>query len=114
MKRSSRVSFVSQCTTSLSECAVTGSMFGGAFMSCSWAVTGIDGTGYVVSPLDGVNGVRRNLLARIGLSVGCPVSGARHNRTDLPAISNAGFAFGTGPASYHARSLQFQHLLGGF
>jgi hypothetical protein len=26
-------------------------------------VTWIDGTGYVVSPLDGVNGVRRNLLA---------------------------------------------------
>src|SRR5260370_23237154 len=35
MKRSSRVSFVSQCTTSLPECAVTGSMFGGAFISCS-------------------------------------------------------------------------------
>jgi hypothetical protein len=45
---------------------VTGSMLGGAFMSCSRAVTWIDGTGYVVSPLDGVNGVRRNLLARIG------------------------------------------------
>jgi hypothetical protein len=29
-----------------------------------------------VFPLDGVNGVRRNLLARIGLSVGCRVSGA--------------------------------------
>jgi hypothetical protein len=26
----------------------------------------IDGTGYVVRPLDGVNGVRRNLLARTG------------------------------------------------
>jgi hypothetical protein len=26
----------------------------------------IDGTGYVVSPLDGVNGARRNLLAGIG------------------------------------------------
>jgi len=39
-------------------------------------VTWIDGTGYVVSPLDGVNGARRNLLARIGLSVGCRVSGA--------------------------------------
>src|SRR5205085_2579706 len=49
-------SFVSQCRTSLSECAVTGPMFGGAFMSCSRAVTWIDGTGYVVSPLDGVNG----------------------------------------------------------
>jgi hypothetical protein len=49
MKRSSRVSFVSQCTTSL---AVTGSMFGGAFMACSRAVTWIDGMGYVVSPLD--------------------------------------------------------------
>jgi ATP-dependent DNA ligase len=35
MKRSSRVSFVSQCTTSLSECAGTGLMFGGAFTSCS-------------------------------------------------------------------------------
>jgi hypothetical protein len=29
------VSFVSQSTTSLSECAVTGSMFAGAFISCS-------------------------------------------------------------------------------
>jgi hypothetical protein len=27
--------------------------------------------GYVVSPLDGVNGAHRNLLARIGFSVGC-------------------------------------------
>jgi len=33
-------------------------------------VTWIDGTGYVVSPLDGVNGVRRNLLARIMTLVG--------------------------------------------
>src|SRR5689334_23420649 len=39
MKRSSRVPFVSQCTTSPSECAVTGSIFGGAFISCSWDVT---------------------------------------------------------------------------
>jgi hypothetical protein len=30
-----------------------------------------------VSPLDGVNGARRNLLARIGLSGGRRVSGAR-------------------------------------
>jgi hypothetical protein len=30
---------------------------------------------YVVSPLDGVNGVHRNLLARIGLAVGRRVSG---------------------------------------
>jgi flagellar basal body P-ring protein FlgI len=36
----------------------------------------IDSTGYVVSPLDGVNGVRRNLLAGIGLLVGCRMSGA--------------------------------------
>src|SRR6266478_3113035 len=50
MKRSSRVSFVSQCTTSLSECAVTGSIFGGAFISCSRAVTWLDGTGYAVCP----------------------------------------------------------------
>jgi hypothetical protein len=35
MKRSSRVSFVNQCTTSQSERAVTGSIFGGAFISCS-------------------------------------------------------------------------------
>src|SRR6267143_6953088 len=61
MKRSSRVSFVSQCTTSLSECAAAGSMVCGAFISCSRAVTWIDGTGYVVSPLDAVNGVRRGL-----------------------------------------------------
>jgi hypothetical protein len=41
-------------------------------------VTWIGGTGYVVSPLDGVNGARRNLLARIGLSGGGRrVSGAR-------------------------------------
>jgi hypothetical protein len=39
-------------------------------------VTWIDGTGYVVSPLDGVNGARRNLFARIGFSVGRRVSGA--------------------------------------
>mgnify|MGYP003694784357 CR=1 FL=1 len=39
-------------------------------------MTWIDGTGYVVSPLDGVNGVRRNLIARIGLAVGRRVSGA--------------------------------------
>jgi hypothetical protein len=38
MKRSLRVSFVSQRTTSQSERAVTGSMFGGAFISCSLAV----------------------------------------------------------------------------
>src|ERR1700730_16468171 len=60
MKRSSRVSLVSQRMTSQSECAVTGSIFGGAFISCSRAVTSIDGTGYIVSPLDGVNGVRGN------------------------------------------------------
>jgi len=46
-------------------------------MAGSWAAIWIDGTGYVVFPLGGVNGVRRNLLARIGLSVGCRVSGAR-------------------------------------
>jgi hypothetical protein len=40
-------------------------------------VTSIDGAGYVVFPLDGVNGVRRNLFARIGLAVGRRVSGAR-------------------------------------
>jgi hypothetical protein len=32
-------------------------------------VTSIDGTGYVVSRLDGVNGESAELLARIGLSV---------------------------------------------
>jgi len=40
-------------------------------------VTWIDGAGYVVSPLDNVNGVRCNLLARIGSAVGWLVSGAR-------------------------------------
>src|SRR5205085_2163527 len=55
MKRSSRVSFVSQRKTSLSECAVTGSMFGGAFISCFRAVTWIDGLEYVVSPLDEID-----------------------------------------------------------
>jgi hypothetical protein len=39
-----------------------------------------------VSPLDGVNGVRRNLLARIGLSAGCRVSGAR-GRSGSDALS---------------------------
>src|SRR5258706_527197 len=54
-KRSSRVLFISQRTTSLSECAVTWSIFGGAFISCSRAATRIDDAGYVTSPLDGVN-----------------------------------------------------------
>jgi hypothetical protein len=58
---------VSQCTTSLSEQAVTESMFDGASIACSRAVTSIDGTGYVVSQLDDVNGVHGNMLARIGL-----------------------------------------------
>jgi hypothetical protein len=39
-------------------------------------VTWTDDTGYIVFPFDGVNGVRRNLLARIGLSAGCRMSGA--------------------------------------
>ena len=59
-----------QSATPLPECAVTESMFGGAFMSCPHAVSRIV-VGYVVSPLDGVNGAHRNLLARIGFSVGC-------------------------------------------
>jgi hypothetical protein len=58
MNRSSRVSFISQFTTS--ECAVTESMFGGAFISCSRAETSIGGTGYVVLPFDGVNGAGCN------------------------------------------------------
>jgi hypothetical protein len=72
MKRSSRVSFVSQCTMSLSEWAVTGSIFGGAFIACSRAVTSIDGTGYLVSLLDDVNGVCRKLreIGPAGLSRG--------------------------------------------
>ena len=49
-------------------------------------MTWIDGTRYIVSPLNGVNGVRRNLLARIGLSVGCRVSGAR-GRSGSGALS---------------------------
>ena len=49
-------------TTSMSECAVTGSMFVGAFISCSGAVASIDGTRYVVSPLHCLNGFGRNLL----------------------------------------------------
>jgi hypothetical protein len=39
-----------------------------------------------VSPLDGVNGVRRNLLARIGLAVGRRVAGAR-GRSGSAALS---------------------------
>jgi hypothetical protein len=50
MKRSSRVPFVSQCNTSPSEC--TESIFGGAFISGSLAVSWIDGTGAVASPPD--------------------------------------------------------------
>src|SRR6266849_6417267 len=88
MNRSSRVSLVSQFTTSPSERTVTESMFGGAFMSCSQAVTWTDGTENVVSPLDGVNGVRRNLLARIGLSEGCRLSGARgRSGSAAPSLS---------------------------
>jgi hypothetical protein len=43
-------------------------------------MTWIDGTGYVVSLLDGVNGGRHDPLARIGLSVGYRVSGERTQR----------------------------------
>jgi hypothetical protein len=39
-----------------------------------------------VSPIDGVNGVRRNLLARIGLSAGYRMSGAR-GRSGSAALS---------------------------
>jgi hypothetical protein len=60
MKRSSRVSFISQCATSLSDWAEAGSIFGGAFMACSWAGP-IGGTGYVVSRLGGVNLPRRSI-----------------------------------------------------
>jgi hypothetical protein len=52
------VSFVSQRRTSSSEHALLESMFCGKSISCSCAVPWIDGTGYVVSPLDGVNDVR--------------------------------------------------------
>ncbi len=41
-----------------------GTDVGGAFISCSRAATWIDNTGYVVSPIDGVNSVCCNLLAR--------------------------------------------------
>jgi hypothetical protein len=34
-------------------------------------VSWINDTGYVVFPLDGVNGVRHNLVVRIGLLAGC-------------------------------------------
>jgi hypothetical protein len=44
-----------------------------------------------VSPLDGVNGVRRDLLARIGLSVGCPASGARGRREDAAVVPRPPF-----------------------
>jgi hypothetical protein len=39
-----------------------------------------------MSPLDSVKGVRRNLLARIGLAVGRSVSGAR-GRSGSAALS---------------------------
>jgi hypothetical protein len=35
-------------------------------------VTSIDGTEYVVSPLDSANGVYQNLFVRIGLTVARP------------------------------------------
>src|SRR5439155_16389901 len=85
MKRSSRVSFVSQCTTSLSECAVTESMFGGAFISCSGAVTWMDDAGYVVFPLDSVNGDRRDCAHWVDL--GSPRirrASTQRQRRDLP------------------------------
>jgi len=68
-------------------------------MSCSRAVTSIDGTGYVVSPLDGVNGVRRNLLARIGLPVG-----TRHRIDARPAHFKAPKSVVFGPLPTTATS----------
>jgi len=60
-------------------------------------VNWIDATGYVVSPLDAVNGVRRNLLARIGLSVGCRfvqtgVSAPEPQRTLVFSLEVSGFS----------------------
>jgi hypothetical protein len=57
-------------------------------------VTWIDGTGYVVSPLDGVNGVRRNLpahsLSRFLRRTSSTISIRQFNRK-----SGLGFAVGT-------------------
>src|SRR4051812_33322166 len=64
MKRSSRVSFVSQCTTSSTEYALAGSMFDGASMRYSRAAS-IGGTGYVVSPPGAVNGGCRGSASRL-------------------------------------------------
>jgi hypothetical protein len=57
-------------------------------------VTWIDGTGYVVSPLDGVNGVRRNLpadsLSRFLRRTSSTISIRQFNRK-----SGLGFPVGT-------------------
>src|SRR5262249_4743547 len=85
MKRSSRVSFASQCTTSPSECVATGPMSCGESISCSRTVISIGGTGYVVSPRGGVNGAsmepapeerREDVEHFIRLVVVKPVAGA--------------------------------------
>jgi hypothetical protein len=71
-------------------------------------VTWIDGTGYVVSPLDGVNGVR-NLLASIGLAVGCRVSGAGgRSGSAAPSLSthNSPLAISVKLGRYSSRALQ--------
>src|SRR4029077_10028485 len=70
MKRSSRVSFVSQRRTSSSEHALLESMVCGKSIPCSCAVTWIDAKGYVVSPLDGVNEFR-TFLEHLGLLGSC-------------------------------------------
>jgi hypothetical protein len=73
-----------------------------------------------VSPLEGVNGARRDLLARIGLSVACRVSGAR-GRSDSAALSLSTHnspltirrAFGLSKGRYSSRALRRQgHTFG--
>jgi hypothetical protein len=56
-----------------------------------------------VSPFDGVNGVRRNLLARIGLSVGCRVSG----REDAAVALRSPFQPITRPWQFEGLSVEY-------
>src|SRR5262245_21367510 len=106
MKRSSRVSFVSQCKTPVSDWAGTGSSLGGAFISSSSAATWVDGTGYVVSPLDGVNGGRLNLASNRCRSV-FPRSGGAWGGQPSPGgtarIGNPGTVLWPGRSAFRCR-----------
>jgi hypothetical protein len=65
-------------------------------------VTWIDGTGYVVSPLDGVNGVRRNLpadsLSRFLRRTSSTISIRQSNRKAVSAFLSGPLEFVHRPA----------------